>query len=511
MAKELDTRMKFRSKYVLSAIFFAVLLATIGCQHAESPSLGKTETVTEMTPAVEPTTSATAESDIATTETIIEATAEPTTVPTEKPDVHKTAEVKVNGLLPLHVEGNGLKDGQGNPIQLKGLSTHGLSWFPQYVNQELFTELAAEWNCNVVRLAMYSAEYNGYCTGGNQEELKQLIRDGVQYAENAGMYVIVDWHVLGEGDPNIYKEEAKAFFDEMSKEFADKQHVIYEICNEPNGRVSWSSVKAYALEVIPVIRANDDDAVIIVGTPTWSQDVDKAAAEPITEYDNIMYALHFYAATHKEDLRNRMVKALEGGLPIIVSEYGICSADGNGGIDAAQAQAWIDLMNEKNISYVAWNLSNKNETSAVFASGCNKSYGFTTDDLSEGGRWLYKMLTAGEPITQSEVTTKEEPVTQSEVTTKEEPEYTATVTGNWESDGKKYEQYAVTLKNTSGQEMTGWQIEIEFKQDIALSDSWNGQYTVKGNKLMIQNAEYNGAVASDAEVKDIGFIIYYAE
>lgn len=418
-------------------------------------------------------------------------------------------------LMPLHVEGTQLVDEEGNPVQLKGLSTHGLSWFPQYVNQELFTELATQWNSNVVRLAMYSAEHNGYCTGGDKEKLKQLIRDGVRYAENAGMYVIVDWHVLGEGDPNLYKEEAKLFFDEISKEFADKQHIIYEICNEPNGGVGWSAVKSYALEVIPVIRANDEDAVIIVGTPNWCQYVDMAAADPITEYDNIMYALHFYAATHKENLRNAMVNAVENGLPIIVSEYGICSADGNGGIDAQQAQAWIDLMDEKNISYVAWNLSNKAETSAVFSSSCNKVSDFSKEDLSEGGLWLYHMLTQNngndKNVSDEDVIKNEENANGDNIISNGELSYTAVVTGSWESDNQKYEQYTVTLQNTSRQEVTNWEIEIEFDKEITLSDGWNGVYTEDGCKLIIGNADYNGMIAPQGEIKDIGFIISFED
>lgn len=447
----------------------------------------------------------------------------------------------VTELLPLHVEGTQLVNEAGAPLQLKGLSTHGLAWFPQYVNQELFTELATDWKCNVVRLAMYSAEYNGYCTGGNKEELKQLVRDGVQYAENAGMYVIVDWHVLGEGDPNLYKEEAKAFFEEMSKEFADKHHVIYEICNEPNGGVSWSSVKAYAQEVIPVIRANDEDAVVIVGTPTWSQDVDQAAADPITEYDNVMYALHFYAATHKEELRSRMADAIGKGLPVIVSEYGICSADGNGGIDEEQATAWIKLMNDMSVSYIAWNISNKAETSAVFASGCSKTSGFTQEDLSENGRWLYRMLTggaeddsaAGQGGKTDQAKEKQEPVSQTAQHTaaekapvsgeKPQPasdtegdwltsgalEYRAVVCNRWESGGKTYEQYEVTLRNASSDDITEWKIELSFDRKFEVTDSWNGAYTAGDRKLWIGNASYNGAAAPEEEIKDIGFIICY--
>lgn len=298
-------------------------------------------------------------------------------------------------ISPLKLDGTQLVDEAGNPIQLRGISTHGLAWFPQYVNQEFFRELHDEWNANVVRLAMYTAESGGYCSGGDKDSLKKLVKDGVSYATNAGLYVIVDWHVLQDCNPQNNQEEAKAFFEEMSKEFASYDNVLYEICNEPNGGTTWEQVKAYAEEIIPVIRANDEDAIIIVGTPTWSQDVDKAVADQIEGYDNIMYALHFYAATHTEWLRDRMEYALEMGLPVFVSEFGTCDASGNGGIDKAQSDEWIKIMDNEGVSYVAWNLSNKNETSAIFKTDCQKTNGFTLDDLTENGQWIFEML-AGE-------------------------------------------------------------------------------------------------------------------
>lgn len=296
-------------------------------------------------------------------------------------------------ISPIKLDGTQLVDAEGNPIQLRGVSTHGLAWFPQYVNQEFFTELHDEWNANVVRLAMYTAENGGYCSGGDKESLKQLVKDGVEYATNANMYVIVDWHILQDNNPQTNKEEAKAFFDEISKEFADKNNVLYEICNEPNGGTTWAEIKSYAEEIIPVIRANDDDAIIIVGTPTWSQEVDKAVEDPIQGYDNIMYTLHFYAATHTDWLRDRMEFALEMGLPIFVTEFGTCDASGNGGIDINQSNEWIKTMDENGVSYVAWNLSNKSETSAIFKTDCHKISGFTADDLTENGKWIYEMLT----------------------------------------------------------------------------------------------------------------------
>lgn len=292
----------------------------------------------------------------------------------------------------LQVVGNRLCDKYGNKVFLHGLSTHGLAWFPDYVNQNAFREFRNEWNVNVIRLAMYTAEYNGYCSGGDREYLKNLVRNGVEYATENDMYVIVDWHILSDGNPNTYKAEAIEFFREMSKEFADHNNVLYEICNEPNGATNWKQIKEYAMEVIPAIRENDADAIIIVGTPNWCQNIADAAADPITGYDNIMYSLHFYAATHTDWLRNEMVKAVNTGLPVFVTEYGICDASGNGAIDEYQANEWIRIMNENAISYCGWNISNKSETSAIMKSECNKTYGWTEEDLSESGRWMYHML-----------------------------------------------------------------------------------------------------------------------
>ena len=293
----------------------------------------------------------------------------------------------------LHVKGTKLVDKKGHEVQLRGVSTHGLSWYPQYVNDKCFAQLHDKWGANVLRLAMYTEEYNGYCSGDakNRSDLKKLIKKGVRLAKKHKMYVIVDWHILSDGNPNSHKKEAKAFFREMSREFKGYNNVIYEICNEPNNGTSWKEIKSYARSVISTIRKNDKKAVIVVGTPTWSQDVDQAAADPI-KGDNIMYALHFYAATHKTDLRNKMTAAINKGLPVFVTEYGICDASGNGAIDKREADRWIQTMDEYGVSYIAWNLSNKQESSSIIKSSCPKVSGFKKSELSDEGRWLYHLL-----------------------------------------------------------------------------------------------------------------------
>ena len=427
----------------------------------------------------------------------------------------------------LSVNGTQLVDQNGNPVQLRGISTHGLSWFPNFVDQNAFRQFREEWNVNVMRLAMYTHENGGYCTDGNKENLKNIIYRGVQYATDNDMYVIIDWHVLQEQNPNVYKEEAKKFFSEMSEKYKDYDNVIYEICNEPNGGVGWSEVKSYAEEIIPVIRANDEKAIILVGTPNWSQRVDEAANDPITGYDNIMYTLHFYAATHKDDLRNTMVNAINAGLPVFVSEYGICDASGNGGLDKDSAQKWVDTMNSYGVSYICWALANKNESAALIKSSCSKTSGFDDNDLSESGKWLYQTLTgnavignsigsgagsssgsgAGGGAGSSSGGSTGSSTGSTESFNSSGLEGTLTLQSQWEADGKVNYQYNMTLTNNSSSSVSSWAIDIHFSGDIGFSSGWGGTYTVNGNTLHVISEGYNGSIPAGGTLGDLGFII----
>ena len=343
---------------------------------SEAPSAAITETISESTTAPE--------------QTSVPETVEAQPAETEPPS---SEALSVDASTPygqhgaLHVENGKLTDENGNTVQLYGMSTHGIAWFPQYINYDSFRTLRDDWNTNCIRLAMYTAEYGGYCADGDKEQLKQLVRDGVSYATELGMYVIVDWHILSDCDPNQNKDEAIAFFREMSEAFADNDNVLYEICNEPNSGTSWDSIKSYAEEVIPVIREQKPDAVILVGTPTWSQEIDKAAASPLT-FDNVMYTLHFYAGTHKDDLRNRLETCAQNNLPVFVSEFGMCDASGNGANDFDSTTKWLDLLNKYQISFCCWNLANKDESSSVFKAASTALSDWTDEDFNESGRWI---------------------------------------------------------------------------------------------------------------------------
>ena len=170
----------------------------------------------------------------------------------------------------------------------------------------------------------------------------------------------------------------------------DYNNVLYEICNEPNG-VDWATVKGYAQEIIPIIREKDPRSVIIVGNPDWSKDLRTVAADPLG-FDNILYTLHFYAATHGQDVRDMVEEVSQKGLPIFVTEYGVTAASGDVPRDLDSADLWIDLLEREGISYCMWSFSKVAEACSVIRSTVPKYKGFTQEDYTKTGLWLMDTL-----------------------------------------------------------------------------------------------------------------------
>ena len=301
-----------------------------------------------------------------------------------------TARPSVNGKL--HVEGNALADASGNIVQLRGVSTHGLTWYPDYLNENLFSQVTHDWNCNMFRLAMYA---NIYCSD-KKEESYTLLKRGIEAAVKADAYVLVDWHMLEYGNPNDQVTQAKEFFERITKEYADCPNLLFEICNEPNGPTDWSDVLEYAGQVIPVIRKNIPDSVIVVGTPEYDKNLAGALLRPLP-FDNVTYVLHFYASTHHEGLRGELEAALNAGLPVFISECGICEADGNGSIDFDSAAEWFTMLNEHKISYAIWSLSDKDEASAFFKPGFDPNSTIRDEDLTTSGLWVKEVVSGKDP------------------------------------------------------------------------------------------------------------------
>lgn len=295
----------------------------------------------------------------------------------------------------LHVNKDGrLVDRNGEKVVLHGFSTHGLSWYPQYVNRDFFKFISEKWHADIIRLSMYTAEEGGYCTGDeeNKRRLIDIIDRGVKAATETGLYVIIDWHILSDSNPLMHKDEALKFFELMARKYHAYGNVIYEICNEPNRGCTWTDIKEYAEAVIRVIRKYDEYALILCGTPEWSQDVDEAMSDPITIDKNLMYVLHFYADTHRDKLRGKFIKVAQQGLPLFISEFGCCDASGNYFNNFDEAAKWIELADQYDVSFVMWNISNRDESSASFVPSCDKVTDFEDEDLNEACRWYLGVL-----------------------------------------------------------------------------------------------------------------------
>lgn len=292
----------------------------------------------------------------------------------------------------LKVVNGKLCDRKGDPVMLRGVSSHDLIGSESFLNDELFRELAEEDGVNLFRLAVYTYGVGiiGYCTQGDRDRYKADVAKGVELAAAHDMYVIIDWHVLSEGDPNFYLEEAKTFFAEMAEACKDRENILYEICNEPNG-VDWPAVKTYAEAVIPVIRERDPEAVIIVGNPDWSKDLDSVAADPLA-FENVMYTLHFYAATHGQAFRDMTERVSGAGLPVFVTEYGVTAASGGLPRDLESADAWIELLEQEKISYCMWSFSKVNEACSAIRWNVPKYSGFEQEDYTDTGLWLLDTL-----------------------------------------------------------------------------------------------------------------------
>lgn len=302
--------------------------------------------------------------------------------------VTKKSKTPVQQYGRLKVSGRYLVSESGKRVALKGISTHGLSWYPQFVSKASFKTMRDEWGVECVRLAMYTASNGGYCTNGDQEALKALIDKGVEAATSLGLYVIIDWHVLHDLNPKKYQKEAEAFFTEMSSRYKNNKNVLYEICNEPNGTTTWKDVKSYAQSILKVIRKNDSKGIVLIGTPHWDQRPDEVLKDPIKGYTNIMYTFHFYSAEHKSVMRARLESALRRGLPIFVSECGPAKPGARYPIDFDAFGQWLKLMKSYSVSYVVWGLSNKNESHSLVEPGCTKTSDYTDDDLTSVGLWF---------------------------------------------------------------------------------------------------------------------------
>ena len=295
----------------------------------------------------------------------------------------------------LQVIGLKLCNQYGNPIQLRGMSTHGIQWYGwgDCLTEASLDALAYDWGADVLRISLYVQE-GGYETdpAGFTAQVNRLIEE----ATERGMYALVDWHQLTPGDPNYNLARAKTFFTAIANQHKNKNNIIYDVCNEPNG-VTWARIKTYADQIIPVIRAIDSDAVVLVGTHAWAsmgisdgRSAQDIVSNPLS-FSNIMYTFHFYAKSHGTEYLNELSWAADR-LPVFVTEFGSQEASGDGANDFTRTQQYIDLMRQKKISWCNWNYSDDSRSGAVWLAGTCGSGPWTTARLKPAGAWIRERM-----------------------------------------------------------------------------------------------------------------------
>jgi endoglucanase len=291
--------------------------------------------------------------------------------------------VSKNGAL--RVENGKIVNAGGQPPQLRGLSFSWSIWGGRkYYNPAVVDWLTDDFKVDVIRLAMAVQPAGGYLQQPDVQ--RKLITDQVDEAIKDGIYVVIDWH---DHNSHLHTQQSKLFFAEMAQRYKGTPNIIYEIWNEPE-RVAWDTVKNYAVNIITEIRKYDPDNLIIVGSPHWDQDVDIAAANPITGFKNIAYSFHFYASdpNHQDRLRAKVDKAIKMGLPLFVTEWGVGESNGDGKFDVEKTNTWVQWMADNKLSWTNWNITDKKETTATLLPGAPETGNWTNENLSPSGIYI---------------------------------------------------------------------------------------------------------------------------
>jgi endoglucanase len=284
----------------------------------------------------------------------------------------------------LQVNGAQLCDQQGRPVILRGVSLGWHNLWPRFYNKKVVQTLHNDWHASVVRAAMGILIEDNYLE--NPKFAMQCITPVIESAIKNDVYVIIDWH-----SHVLQTKEAKQFFGQMAKKYGKYPHVIYEIYNEPV-EDTWADLKKYATEVIGEIRKYDADNIVLVGCPHWDQDIHLVAENPLEGFSNIMYTVHFYAATHGEYLRERTEAAVKKGIPVFISESGATEASGDGKIDPESEEQWIQMCERLGISWVCWSISDKNESCSMLLPRATATGPWSDDVIKEYGKLVKGLL-----------------------------------------------------------------------------------------------------------------------
>lgn len=291
----------------------------------------------------------------------------------------------------LKKQGNRIVNQNGDEVKLNGMSMFWSNWAGAFWNGDVVKTLVSDWNVNIIRCAVGVSNDSGDVSGGylqDPEGNKARLSAVVDAAIEAGIYAIIDWHVEG----RCNADQSKPFFAEMAQKYGKHPNVMWETCNEPHGWSWGAGLKSYHEQVIPVIREHSSN-LIVAGTNTWSQDVDEASRDPLSD-ENVAYTLHFYSSMHKQHNRDKASEAMSNGAAIFVTEWGVeQNGEGND-----ETHRWLDFLRQHGISNAMWGVYDKDsEAWAIVRRGASTHGGWSDGDLTNTGRFARSYFKSENP------------------------------------------------------------------------------------------------------------------
>lgn len=309
----------------------------------------------------------------------------------------------LSNLQALKLVNNQLCQADNTPIQLRGWSTNDYKNFRVSCDEKADFVRMKNSGATVIRIAVDPHEYASDLTN-----MLLWVKNSIDYCAELDLYCIIDWHILVPGDPNHSDYSgAPTFFSEISAYVKDKnyRHVLYEICGEPNlneegtiyenGQTVWSQIKTYATTVLSVIKVNDPNAIVIVGTPQWCQGLVFPMVDPMDEQGmNVMYSFH--SNTGDEENYLGLLSSASAFLPIFVSEWRLLPHSGNCSFEESKpvADLLMNICNGQNlggqkISWCNWGWYQKEDVGSAFTD-------YAASIWSQSGNYVKNILAAGD-------------------------------------------------------------------------------------------------------------------
>ena len=271
-------------------------------------------------------------------------------------------------LTRISVSGNRFVDPQGKPLLLKELSISDPDKieYQGHWGKAHFEKVKAT-GTQVVRIPVHPIAWRERTPAG----YLALLDQAVEWCTELEMYVIIDWHTIGNLKTEIFQDpmynttmrETYEFWRTIARHYNGNQTVaFYELFNEPTlffnqlGRMSWAEWRVMNEDLIAMIRSYDRETIPLVAGLDWAYDLSPLRDDPVRA-GNIGYVTHPYPHKRSAPYEAKWEEDFgfaAGSFPVMATEIGITSGKEGIADNGAYGNAILDYLEAKGISWVAW-------------------------------------------------------------------------------------------------------------------------------------------------------------